>query len=701
MTYEVIIDMRNDNTLCTISMLSAMLENQNGDYYSLLKPFILCSLPKTVGAEIIVNDVAAAMNDYGFVDFPYRLCETLLERLCHKTDDGYVFVQSKKVSGGKKRFYVNDICDCSSFDSRRDDMRRKIDAILNAIQTYFEHHFYYKTIDKDSIRDKLTHFFEANGFTVIQSVQDLKRLTRDSDNGSFEIAHFILDEYEKKSIIYEDLCTVTRGFLTYKGLYFFLDDRKHQFDSKFKKVTFYLDCSLVLDILNYDTTSDYNAILELVRLIRRCGGNVAVFSHTAQEAGHLIDAFANKPHARNGFRLDNLAIKKLPKELLMAIAKDIPCTLKTNTQIETLEAPSFSDAANYINVLGEEQIVDWLTKNRPKRGNSFDMRERYQYDAKSLVAIGMCRRSFYPRYIEQAKAIMVTQDPWLNRCLRDLYPDKFKNECLYTITDTELVSLLWLQDHKQSSSLPSDILIANAHAACRVSQEVMDRAIELATKMEASGAIPSNAALLVTSHTEFKPFIAKRVRNNSALLSDEEIHSAIDDFINARATTKIEEARTEVKQHADAAMDAQRQLHSNETRAMQDTIDAKDEAIAKLQQQIIDQEKKDRLEKEAARKQEYDRIEKTAKNASNIIRVGLQVLSVMIVICIIVIFAIHCYQAFVAEQSWWPYIIVELLSFWSIPGIFLSQKSAFYKWICRLADWAYSKVYSFLTNKKK
>lgn len=102
MNCEVIIDMRNDNTLCTISMLSAILENQDGDYYSLLTPFILCSLPKTLGAEIIVNDVALAMNNYGFVDFPYRLCETLLERLCRKTDDGHIYVQYQKVGAGKK-----------------------------------------------------------------------------------------------------------------------------------------------------------------------------------------------------------------------------------------------------------------------------------------------------------------------------------------------------------------------------------------------------------------------------------------------------------------------------------------------------------------------------------------------------------------------------------------------------------------------
>ena len=118
-------------------------------------------------------------------------------------------------------------------------------------------------------------------------------------------------------------------------------------------------------------------------------------------------------------------------------------------------------------------------------------------------------------------------------------------------------------------------------------------------------------------------------------------------------------------------------------------------------QQISEQEKREILEKETAHQQKYDRIDKKAKNASSIVCIALQTLSVLAAIAVIIIFAVHCYQAFVAEQSWWPYVIIEVLSFLSIPTIFLSKKSIFYKWVCRLGDWVYSKVYSSLMNKNK
>lgn len=617
MRYEVNIDMKNDNALCTISMLSAMLENQDGSYYSLLIPFVLYSIPEVKGANISIDKVTASMREFGFVDFPHKLAETILLKLCSKEIDGHIYVRQQTAQGKKKLFFVNAIFDRSGFDASRRDMRKKIDGILNAIQKYFEDHFYRKTLATDQIRDKLTSFFEANGFTIVTGVDDLRLISKETGSDSFEIAHFILDEYEKKSIIYEDLCEVTKGFLTYKGLYYFLSDRKNQLNSRFHDVTFYLDCSLVLDALNYDTSSDYDAVRELIRLIRRCGGQVAVFRHTAEESARIIDAFANNPQYRNNFRLDNLAELEYPRETLLAIAQDIPEKLKNSVQVDTVDTPSFSDKANYPNILGEQEIVDWLTRNRQSNGNSADAEERYKFDAKSLIAVGMFRRNFHPHYIEQARAMIVTQDPWLNRCLYELYRDKFRDEVYYSITDTELVSLLWLQDHKQIKDLPSDILIANAHASCRVSTEVMNRAIQIANAMSESGTIPSDAALLVSSHADFKGFIAERTRNDSTKLDNETVQSTVDEYISSRSNAKITAIRDEERKHAQEIIDAQSQKHLEESAGMQKAINEKDNEIIHLKREIERGQAKAKQDSENSKKRICERAEKKAKQISN------------------------------------------------------------------------------------
>ena len=700
MRYEVYINMKNDNALCTISMLSAMLETQDGSYYSLLIPFVLYSLPESKDAEISVDKVTDSMREFGFVDFPHKLTETILSKLCTKEVDKQIFVRQQTKRGQKKQFFVNAVFDRRNFDANKHGMRKKIDDILHAIQKYFEQHFYHKTLPLDSIRDKLTSFFEANGFTVIGSVNDLRLISKETGSDSFEIAHFILEEYEKKSVVYDDLCEVTKGFLTYKGLYYFLSDRKNHLNSKFQDVTFYLDCSLVLDALNYDTTSDYNAITELIRLVRRCGGQVAVFRHTAEESARLIEAFANKPQCRNNFRLDNLAEKKLPRDILLAIAQDIPKTLKEKVQVDTVDAPSFSDKSNYQNILGEQEIVDWLVKNRQGNGNSADAVERYKFDAKSLIAVGMCRRDFHPHYIEQARAMIVTQDPWLNKCLRDLYKDKFKTEVYYSITDTELVSLLWLQDHKQIGNLPSDILIANAHAACRVSTDVMDRAIQIANTMAENGIIPSDAALLVSSHADFKSFIADRVRNDANQLSDETIRSAVDAYIRSKADVEIVAAREEERRKSQNVIDSQKNRHSQESAEMHGVIQDQVDEINRLKREMAEEQQKHKQEAEDVKKRKCDKAEQKARGAAAFVLKALRGASVVIALYLVAIFACHCYFTYVEEKSWGPYAVIDLIGFVSVPFIFISKNSFWYHWIGRVSDRVYSKVYSWIISEE-
>ena len=446
-----------------------------------------------------------------------------------------------------------------------------------------------------------------------------------------------------------------------------------------------------MDLLDYDTTADYTAISELIRLVRRCGGQVSVFSHTAEEAAKLIEAFAYKPRYRNGFRLDNLAEKGFSREILLAIAKDIPQTLKDKVSVDVVDAPSFSDASNYKNVLGEEEIISWLTSNRQSAGSSDGDYDRFKYDARSLIAIGMCRRDNHPQYIEQARAMLVTQDPWLNRCLKEVYKDHFKHEVLYSITDTELVSLLWLQDYKQRGNLPSDILIANAHAACRVSIDVMNRAMDLAYKMADSGIIPQDAALLVSSHSDFRGYIANRVRNDAAKLDDEVIRSAVEDYISKTSTAQIQNARDEEREHAKRELATEKERHEEAQEELTSQLRDKDQTIANLKKEIV--ETKTRLVKEAEQNK-CARAKKKAQRFASAIHDLLYAISITAAITLVIVFAIHLTLECINGGNWLPYAVVEAIAFVSCPIVFISKKSVCYKLICRIRDRVYSAKYS-------
>lgn len=673
MNYRVFIDMKNENALYTVSMLSAMLEDGTGNYLDLLTPFVLYSLPKTIDSPISIDAVTEAMREFGFKDFPYKTSEKILNRLCKASGDDPVYVRATSANK-KRKYWVSAVYNASDFTTRRTEMRRKIDGILKAMQEYFNTHFYYNTLEQDEIREKLVSFFENNGLTVIQNVGDLKLVQKENDSDSFEVARFVLEECEKRSLIYDDLCDVTKGFLTYKAIYYFADDHKNSMDSKFRDVTFYLDCSLVLDALGYDTPEDEKAVKELIRLVRRNGGDVKVFRHTTEEAARLIEAFANQLHNKNKFRLDGLANKNFTREILLMIAGEVPETLKGNVQVETVETPSLENSSNHVYYLVETEIIQWLKQNRTKNGEvTYSDDERFGYDAKSLNAICMLRGGHHPNYIERAKAVLVTQDAWLNRCLRELYGDRFKSELLFSISDTELVSLLWLRDYKKINNLPSDVLISNAHAACRVSQKVMDRAIQIAVSMAEAGTLNQDAALLVTSHSDIKAVLAERVRNNVEMLSEYEVKETINAYISQRAKEQIENARGEER------MVAQKEIYEKKA-------DYEAE-IDKLNKQI-EMEQKKQVETKVARAEKY------AKKISGWCYYVLMVVLSLIGLLLVAIFGIRCWKEFVEGNAWWPYLVVEILGFIGVPSMLLAKKSPCHKWICRRRDKIYSHLYS-------
>ena len=71
------------------------------------------------------------MREFGFVDFPHKLTETILTKLCTKEVDKQIFVRQQAKRGQKKQFFVNTVFDRRSFDASKYSMRKKIDDILH------------------------------------------------------------------------------------------------------------------------------------------------------------------------------------------------------------------------------------------------------------------------------------------------------------------------------------------------------------------------------------------------------------------------------------------------------------------------------------------------------------------------------------------------------------------------------------------
>ena len=105
------------------------------------------------------------------------------------------------------------------------------------------------------------------------------------------------------------------------------------------------------------------------------------------------------------------------------------------------------------------------------------------------------------------------------------------------------------------------ILIANAVAACEVSQDIMDQAIELANRMEKDGILQPEAALIIRSTNAIRPLLFEKTHNDPRNLSEDSIKSVISAFIEKESSPDKAKA---IKAAVDSTSEQLSLIHAKE-----------------------------------------------------------------------------------------------------------------------------------------
>lgn len=676
MSIGVILDMKNPNALCTVGMLSALWERDRRDYIDLVSPFILASLPTTVGQEIDGEQVQATVkSEYGFDDMPLGFIKGILQRNTKSKTSAHPYIRKEK---GK--YYVAAAFDNKDFLKDQLEMRQKIDYVLEKMKGYFVEHKPYKSFDSNALKEMLTNFFESCGFTMAKDVNDLQMITA-AKNGkeNFWVAQFILDLSEWNALEFEYLKEIVRGFFAYKALYYFERENKMSISSKLKNVTFYLDCSLVINCLGYDSKVRQQGARELIDLIRRSGGQVCVFEHTVAEAESLLAAFAKRAGRKNAFQLEGLASKNYPLEILEAISSSVSANLLKQEMIETVPAPGYS-VENYSDVQDEKAITNWLRESRGKSGRHHENGDRFDYDTKSLAAIGMLRKNNHPTKIERCKAILVTQDPWLTQCMKALSPKTFHSEIDFAMLDIDVVSLLWLSNYDAKSSLPMDVLIANATAACQLTQETMDRAIELTDRLIESGDLTEDAALLIRSQSRIRQYLFDVTENDVSAVSPENVQRAVNKYVKEEASKYVEEATSSLE------------------REKQRELDQKDQEIQRLRAIVKRTENTEKARANKRGQAAHLAKDKAGKVAKRFER-GVIIVFALILLVTVGIWSFKVFTDYsgLSHLGWHiSFVVLDILALLQIINYFRSSNG----WIRRLSQQINNFAYTHVYNKE-
>ena len=286
-------------------------------------------------------------------------------------------------------------------------MRLKINTVLETLGSFLSTEYLNKEVSTTESQDFFMHFFETYGWIIAKDKEQLRTVTSDDGKHNFFVARFILEQYDKQTVISEHITEIVKGFLVYRALYFFSSEKKSSIDSKLRDVVFYLDCSLVIDCLGYDCVGDEESLDELIHMIKDMSGHICVFSHTIDEASNLLDAYATHPNNHNSFNFPQLDSKMLSPDILAMYASPSHIQKRLIEKgIDVIDAPSYEIneesplSLQYKGFQDETTILEQL-KSYSSRSSITSNHKRHDYDLKSLAAIGMLRKSKHPRLIEK------------------------------------------------------------------------------------------------------------------------------------------------------------------------------------------------------------------------------------------------------------------------------------------------------------
>jgi len=582
MLYGVYIDMSFESSLTTVALLSAYTENASNHYLDLLVPFVEYCIPSSEGAILDYKEISLQLGkEFGIVDMPERIVATIVKRYAKSKPDaiakqsGSTYVVCKKPNN-------------ADFDQRRRSIQQQMTTVTDKFDTFISTQPWKKP-EKDA-KALLMDFFQSYGLTVVRNVEELHLVSSASDRDLFIAAKFILWAHENDPLLFESLIDLTKGFLTYRAIYQIDEGDKQDHMSKLRNVKCFLDCSLLISLLGYDTQESQNSVQGLIQLLQKNGGRIYVFDHTIDEAKYLLMSYADSPDKLR-FRLPGIKAKHLSDAVI-------------RTQALALDKTVRSHGITSYTVSGDE-----VDKERNVSASSFSSLSeclangyRREYDFKSIVGIKNLRNGSHPLQIENCAAILVTQDLRLAYSIR-----KFTLSTLHEVSlaklDTDMIAMLWLQTFTACPEMPKDILLSNAAAAVTLSDDVRKRAIELTDMWVADGSMDPSMAQLLRSDRLDELLIVDCTANDPEALNLDSIKSVVMQALTPEIEAEKEKIRVQERAEYERKIEA----------VTQDNAQQKAQEELAQQQQQKETERKRLIEKSR-------RINNKAQNIARIIR---------------------------------------------------------------------------------
>ena len=542
--------MSNSETLSSLAMFRVHAEH-GLDYFDYLVPFVAYVLQKRKPDTVTDADTQTFLREEFGLSIPHHACGFVLQRLAkrgvlQRAHGVYTVV------GELKDYKV---------DERRATARRQQQAVLNNLVQHArdKHGLAWAAQEAEQAVLQYLSRFSVECLKAFTKGTALPDVESKSDVSVFVVSSFVKHAHDYQPDLFEATVALVKGHMLANAL---LCSDLESLQKKFSKVTFYLDTPFLMHLLKFWGKAAHAAASELIELLKRLKGTLAVFEHSVEEVVHVLrDAEHGLP---NPSAISHPMIASLRREGftvadIVAIRGTLDRFFEEHGITRKLSPPYTKDF----------QIDETLLKEAIEREIHHINPRALANDINSTRSIFVLRRGKHPYRLEDAVAVLVTTNTLLAQAAYSYgRQQESSSEVSAVITDFSLANVAWLKAPLASPDLPRLELLAECFATMEPSPKLWGRYVEEIDRLCERGNITAD------DHDLLKLSLVARDQLMTLTLGSEVALSS------GTVTQVLDRVKAELVKEKDEELVAERKLHEQaQSRAA--TLEARQSRIQK------------------------------------------------------------------------------------------------------------------------
>ena len=435
------------NTLISLAILKVDLDEGFRDYLGYFESFIVSLLRKHQPDPIVASNIATLFQaEYG-LRVPEKGVQLILRRLARR----------KYIKRKDKLYHIAKELPSVDLRTKREKAEQHIEHVYTQLKDYAKENYSVEWTDSD-IDKALLGFLSRFAVECIRAYvysTALPEAPKSSTTDQVIVSNFIHNLYKKQDSTFESIIVLVKGQMYANAL---ICPDLEGIQKNFKKVTFYCDTPVVLSALGFQTEADAAATRELLSLITRLKGRLAIFMHTVDEIDVVLE------FAENNIDRPDVSGRILKYFRDSKIRRGDIAIFRGNLT-ENLQKYSF--IIHRTPKHDPEYQIDEATLEKKLRENlSYRSARGAVYDTNSVRSVFTLRRGRIPRRLEDCNAVVVTDNQKFARiAFEHGKSHNSAREVSSVITDYSLANVAWLKAPLGAPGLPEKETLAACYAA--------------------------------------------------------------------------------------------------------------------------------------------------------------------------------------------------------------------------------------------